>query len=580
MIVLKCILIDFGSTFIKYSIYNSYTDKILLSDKIKFPDPIICDSSRYIVSKNKIDESVFSLMEIAKKNECKKLFISVQMHGYILKYNNGNFSDYISWRDKSGDISIIADYNINFIDRGTSLKNNLPFVKLCCNKETTYNCEFFTLGSYISYILTGNNTTHKTDACASGFFDAKTLNPLPYPLKEIILPTVKNEISCVGRYENIDVYSPCGDHQVSFYGINENDFYLLNIGTATQLSYLENENCIASSCEKRPYFDDNNRVFTVSGLVGGDVLFKKNSFESLINEIDASLKKLPKKTKFVFAGGGAELAYEKISSFFNNKGFECKLLNKNAGLEGLIKMVKKTEIKKGVMVSEIPFINLPLIFKNNDLNFFIIDTEHGAFDYSTVSAMITNATLCSIPSIIRLSDNTRMNITKYSDAGANGFILPMTNSPEDIIPVIKYAKYSPIGKRGISTMRAHTLYNPPPLKDYMNKANEKLKVYAQIETVEGIKNINEIITVNGLEGVFIGPNDLSCDLDCIGDNKPVIECIEIIASACKKANKTWGIITTDIELISVAKQNNVKLISYGSELNILNNGCKTIKEKI
>ena len=580
MIVLKYFLLDYGSTFIKYSIYNSNSDKILLSDKIKFPDPIVCDNLRYIVSKNKIDESVFYLMEIAKKNNCEKIFISVQMHGYILKYKNGNFSDYVSWRDKSGDMSIIADYNMNFNDRGTSLKDNLPFVKLLCNKENTYNCEFFTCGSYISYILTGNNATHKTDACASGFFDAKTLSPLPYPLKEIILPSIKNEISCVGSYENIDVYSPCGDHQVSFFGINENDFYLLNIGTATQLSCLENEKFIAASCEKRPYFDDNNRVFTVSGLVGGDVLFKENSFELLISDINTAIKKLPNKTKFVFAGGGAELAFEKISSIFKKKGFECKLFNKNAGLEGLIKMVKKTEIKKGVMVSEIPFINLPLIFKNNNLNFFIIDNEHGAFDYSTVTALVTNAKLCGIPSIIRLSDNTRMNITKYSDAGVNGFILPMTNSPEDIIPVIKYAKYSPIGKRGISTMRAHTLYNPPPLKEYMNEANEKLKIYAQIETNKGVKNINEILSVNGLEGVFIGPNDLSCDLDCIGDKKPVIKCIEKVASACKKANKPWGIITTDSELISVAKENNVKLISYGSELNILNNGCKIIKEKI
>ena len=65
----------------------------------------------------------------------------------------------------------------------------------------------------------------------------------------------------------------------------------------------------------------------------------------------------------------------------------------------------------------------------------------------------------------------------------------MTNTADDVRKVVEYAKYSPIGKRGISTMRAHTLYAPPSLAEYMLEANERVKVYAQIETELGVKNI-------------------------------------------------------------------------------------------
>ncbi|MBR5011061.1 MAG: hypothetical protein IKY12_00730, partial [Clostridia bacterium] len=163
------------------------------------------------------------------------------------------------------------------------------------------------------------------------------------------------------------------------------------------------------------------------------------------------------------------------------------------------------------------------------------------------------------------------------DAGTDGFLLPMTNTAEDIKKVVEYAKYAPIGKRGISTMRAHTLYNPPSLSEYMPLANEFVKVYAQIETAKGVESIEKILNVNGVDGVFIGPNDLSCDLGCIGDNAPVLEAIEKVANAARKSGKPWGIITTTKELIEKATLCGASMFSYGSELNMLANECKKIR---
>ena len=207
----------------------------------------------------------------------------------------------------------------------------------------------------------------------------------------------------------------------------------------------------------------------------------------------------------------------------------------------------------------------------------IVDNEHGSFDYTDLTKIFTVSRLADFTTIVRLPDNGRAWITKCVDAGADGFLLPMTNCAADIAAVVDYAKYAPIGKRGISTMRAHTLYAPPALEKYMPDANKRIKVYAQIETKAGVENIREILAVEGMDGVLVGPNDLSCDLGCIGDVAPVLECMHSVADAAKEAGKPWGLITTSKTLLEKAAEWGVDMISYGSELHMLQNECKRIR---
>ena len=102
-------------------------------------------------------------------------------------------------------------------------KKNAPTRKYRCKKE---------------HITVKKNITHKTDACASGFFDADTLLRINL-FENLLLPTVTHEITMVGVYKGMSVYTAMGDHQISFLGSGASDnAYLLNIGTATQISTL------------------------------------------------------------------------------------------------------------------------------------------------------------------------------------------------------------------------------------------------------------------------------------------------------------------------------------------------------
>lgn len=565
--------VDFGSTFVKFFIRDK--NNTIFSDKLSFPPPCVNDGIYYEVTIQNIDNLILEIFEKTKFFDVKKCFIAVQMHGYVLKNNDGNFSNYVSWKDKRGDIRNLNLQNIDFEKNGTSLKNNLAAVKLISQKE---KCEFFTLGSYIAYLLTGRNITHKTDACASGFFDAESLKPMD--MTNVLLPKVTNEVLSIGKYKNIQIYTPVGDHQLSFLGSKAKESaYLLNIGTATQLSTLSSNYKTDSGVEKRPYFND-KRVFTVSGLTGGEILFDGYDTVKFCKEIYEAAQKLPPKTKMFIGGGGAELVFDKLERFLKYYDIECFKIQKNISEEGFVKLINMCDEKIGTMLSEVCFPNFPVILKNENVDFLIIDNEHGAFDYNFLSAVVMNSRLVGLPLIIRLPDNNRKDITKLVDMGVSGFLLPMTNTAKDIEKVVDFAKYAPIGKRGISTNRAHTLYNPPPIDEYMVTANKQVKVYAQIETKEGVNNIYDILSVNGVDGVFVGPNDLSCDMNCIGDNGPIKEVLKTVSMATKSCDKVWGIITTSRDLINCSLEIGVDYISYGSEINMLKDSCKAIKGRI
>lgn len=571
------LLMDIGSTFVKYAVYDTVEKQNLYIKKLPFPTACAPAATHFEVSRAEIDSLIFSIMDEAADKGCAKAFVSVQMHGYLLK-QDGDIGNYVSWQDQSGDPDKIAHLNIDFAARGTRAKRNSPIVKLYPKRDELAGAEFFTLGSYVSYLLTGKNMTHKTDACASGFFTTCGVSDTE-TIKGLILPSVTDGVALCGSYRGIAVYTPLGDHAVSYLGSNADGVaYLLNIGTASQIAFLADGCGTSSLWEYRPYFDEKTRLVTLSGvLCGGGDLDSEEVQDKMCADIVRELDALPKRASLLLGGGGAVRIYEKLEKIMSARGVKCHLSDTEVGMAGLVRIAEKQKAELGIMLSEIPFANMSLLLKNNNFDFMIVDNEHGSFDYTDLTKMFAVARLANLHTVVRLPDNSRAWITKCVDAGADGFLLPMTNCAADIAAVVGYAKYAPIGKRGISTMRAHTLYAPPSLDKYMPAANERVKVYAQIETRAGVENVAEILAENGVDGVFIGPNDLSADLGCIGDNAPILACIDKVAAAARAAGKKWGIITTSKALLDRALALSVDMISYGSELHMLDAECKKIR---
>lgn len=324
---MKSLLIDVGSTFIKYSICDQ-DKEIVFFDKIPFPLPIKNDGVNFVVDRKELTDIILGIFEKAKEYKPVVALFSVQMHGYVAKLKDDTFSEYISWRDKSGNAQDAKFIGVNFNRFGLTLKNNLPVTKIDGNSVK----EFYTLGSYISFILTGVNATHLTDAFASGFYLSPSGEPNQFA-KDMIMPKVYKSVQAIGEYNGIKMVCPFGDHQVSYLGSGaKKESYFVNIGTGAQACCLDTFDYPDADYQKRPYFDD-TCLYSFVGLTGIDG--KSRDPKDMANRILDALEKLPKKDYLIVGGGGSDEIFDLIKDTLKEKGVVCKKAAFNVGAEGL-----------------------------------------------------------------------------------------------------------------------------------------------------------------------------------------------------------------------------------------------------
>jgi 2-dehydro-3-deoxyglucarate aldolase len=147
-------------------------------------------------------------------------------------------------------------------------------------------------------------------------------------------------------------------------------------------------------------------------------------------------------------------------------------------------------------------------------DWLVIDIEHTVIDYSMVQTLISSIQSKDITALVRVSKNEEVVIKRVLDAGADGIIVPMVNSETDARHAVNYAKYPPVGTRGVGLARAQGYgYR---FEEYKAGINDII-IIAQIENYRGIDNLDKILEVEGIDGTLIGPYDLSGSLGAPGD---------------------------------------------------------------
>ncbi|MGE4283486.1 MAG: HpcH/HpaI aldolase/citrate lyase family protein [Clostridia bacterium] len=217
-------------------------------------------------------------------------------------------------------------------------------------------------------------------------------------------------------------------------------------------------------------------------------------------------------------------------------------------MEGLKERAYAGEKLYGTMVCVFDTPDIAKMLQVCGFDFFVIDGEHGYFDDSRMAAMLLTAKLAGIPAIVRVARPQREIIIKYMEMGAAGLLLPNTETVEQAKMLIEYSKYAKLGNRGVALTKAHTLYEPVKAVEYMEKANKETVLMVQIESPEGVRNINDIMALEGIDCAFIGPNDLSQSLGIMGqfDNPILIEAIEKVITSAKAHSKFSGIHMGDV----------------------------------
>lgn len=173
-----------------------------------------------------------------------------------------------------------------------------------------------------------------------------------------------------------------------------------------------------------------------------------------------------------------------------------------------------------------------------------VDLQHGMIDFASALAMLQAISSTSAVPLVRVSDDTPAQIMRLLDAGAYGIICPMISTAEQAQRFVSACRYPPQGTRSFGPARG-LLYGGA---DYPAHANKEILTLAMIETREGLANLDAILATDGLDGVFIGPNDLSLTLtgaaSAESTHPDMLAAVERVVSRCREKNKIAGIFCT------------------------------------
>ncbi len=176
----------------------------------------------------------------------------------------------------------------------------------------------------------------------------------------------------------------------------------------------------------------------------------------------------------------------------------------------------------------------------------ILDMQHGAFDTTAVANAVAVLALGGTPAIVRIPVGEYQTASRLLDIGAAGILAPMINTADDAAQLVAYTKYPPGGERSWGPRRVLDIAGLDGAA-YFAGANALHRVWVMIETRAALDNIAEILAVDGVDGVFVGPSDLSVALSGgagVDPYHPQVEAaLDRVAAAARAVGKDAGLFT-------------------------------------
>ena len=193
----------------------------------------------------------------------------------------------------------------------------------------------------------------------------------------------------------------------------------------------------------------------------------------------------------------------------------------------------------------------------------------------TVADMIKTARFAGITPFVRVPDLQYHFIARCLDAGAQGFMVPRIETREQAEKAVAYSKYPPMGERGCSINKGHNDYKGDDLISFIRNANEENFVILQIERKAAMDDLDNILSVEGIDGAVLGPNDMAVSygvpLDLNG------QLMNDIFTKVLETGKKYGVYTgmhiANLQKLVEWKKKGMQLITYNTDIGFLNAGA-------
>jgi 4-hydroxy-2-oxoheptanedioate aldolase len=212
----------------------------------------------------------------------------------------------------------------------------------------------------------------------------------------------------------------------------------------------------------------------------------------------------------------------------------------------------------------------------------VLDMQHGAVDAVGAARAILCVALAGKPSVVRVPVGDFASASRAADAGAAGVIAPMINNVSDARAFADHMKFPPLGARSWGP-RACAPLSGHLGPSYLHEANAITLAIAMIETREALAAVDAILAVAGIDGVFVGPSDLSITLSNGASWDPrgaeVDKALDLVAAAAKKAGKFAGLFCFDGAQAKAMRARGFKFTSISSDILLLRAAAKAEMEK-
>jgi len=215
--------------------------------------------------------------------------------------------------------------------------------------------------------------------------------------------------------------------------------------------------------------------------------------------------------------------------------------------------------------------------KELPFDWFVIDTEHAHVNPETLAAMVAVLGRDGPTPLVRVGDVDQYLVKQALDAGARGILVPLVNTEAQAKAAVAYAKYPPTGVRGIASAPS-TRYGLD-LAGYLRRANDETLVGVQIETRQALENLDAIAAVDGIDLLFVGPQDLTLNLGLVDDRKnpKLREAMRTVVQACERHGRVAGTLVVDAEEKRAALALGFRFLSLASDVRFLLNGAKAFQ---
>lgn len=243
--------------------------------------------------------------------------------------------------------------------------------------------------------------------------------------------------------------------------------------------------------------------------------------------------------------------------------------------------LRQGDVLLGQMVLELFTPGIGHMLAACGLDFVIFDMEHGRCDLSLLAEMVASCRGSNIVPIARVPDLAYAPLSRALDVGARGIMVPRVESRQQAEDIVSQLKYAPQGRRGVALGIAHDLYRVGG-GDFFARTNEEIAVILLLETEKAFQNLEEIISVPGVDVAWIGHYDLTVSMGIPAqfEHPRFLAAMDELVSVCRRHGVAPGFLPSSPELGVHWINKGFRVISLGSDIGVFLDGVRKFRAHV